>query len=142
MQRRLVVQRDVVERVAQDFRGPGPCRQRTLLHPELAHTQQEPRHTQGQPGDAQVVHKSRSAHRGLDQPTERRLPPQQQRDQSPSRHQHDFAADVVADLDGFLVRVAGLVDIVVTTRLEEKVASLAQRHRHAPGQDRRQGRID
>src|SRR5947209_12736812 len=53
--------------------------------------------------------------------------------------QHDFAAEVVADLDLFLVLVGGVVYRIVTLRFKEKMANLAAGHRHRPsdqGRDR------
>ena len=54
--------------------------------------------------------------------------------------QHDFAAEVVADLDLFLVLVGGVVYRIVTLRFKEEMANLAAGHRHRPsdqGRDRR-----
>jgi len=50
--------------------------------------------------------------------------------------QDDLPLEVVANLDLFLVLVGGVVDLVVTLRLEEKVAALAAHHRHQPGDQR------
>src|SRR5947209_498126 len=53
--------------------------------------------------------------------------------------QHDFAAEVVADLDLFLVLVGGVVYRIVTLRFKEEMANLAAGHRHRPsdqGRDR------
>ena len=60
----------------------------------------------------------------------------------PNGHQYDLAAQVVADLDLFLVIVGGLVHMVIGLRLEEEVARLAARHRHQPRQQRGSSRID
>src|SRR5271169_4011538 len=54
--------------------------------------------------------------------------------------QYDFAAEVVADLDLFLVLVGGVVYRIVTVRLKKEMANLAAGHRHRPshqGRDRR-----
>ena len=64
-----------------------------------------------------------------------------ERRQRPDRHQHDLAAQIVADLDLFLVLVAGLVDLVVVLWLEEKVTDLPRGHRHQPADQRRDGRV-
>ena len=56
--------------------------------------------------------------------------------------QHDFAMEVVPDLDFFLVFVGHVVGLVVVLRLEEKVAELPRRHRHQPGQQYRARRFD
>src|SRR5204863_2244758 len=53
--------------------------------------------------------------------------------------QQDFAAEVVADLDLFLVLVSGVVYRIVTLRFKEEMANLAAGHRHRPsdqGRDR------
>ncbi len=73
---------------------------------------------------------------------ERRLGPQHEGQRGPHAHQHDLAADVVAHLDGLLVRIAGLVDMVVAARLEKEVAGQTRCHRHTPGENGGQGRVD
>src|ERR1700750_1159029 len=54
--------------------------------------------------------------------------------------QHDFAAEVVADLDLLLVLVGGVVYRIVTLWCKEEMANLGAGHRHRPsdqGRDRR-----
>jgi len=56
--------------------------------------------------------------------------------------QDDLALEVVANLDLFLVLVGGLVDVVVTLGLEEKMPALAAHHRHQPGDQRGRGGVE
>ena len=60
------------------------------------------------------------------------VPPHDQRRKCPQAHQHQLAAQVVADLDIFLECVGGLVHGVVVVRLKEEVSCLARGHGHQP----------
>ena len=141
VQWRLVVQPDVVERVGQDLGHPDQPGGQTALEPQLQHAKQQAGDTQREPRDADVVDETRQRRGRFDRAEQRWLNPEHQRYQHPDAQQHHLAADVVADLDGLLVFVGGLVDVVVATRLEEEVPGLAAGHRHAPGQDRGQRRV-
>jgi len=55
--------------------------------------------------------------------------------------QDDLAAQVVADLDRFLVFVGRLVDLIVALGLEEEVARLAAHHGNQPADEGRLHRI-
>ncbi len=61
---------------------------------------------------------------GLEDAKQRRVDQQHQGRRCPNRHQDDLALQIVADLDLFLVLVAGVVDVVVAARFERKNARL------------------
>jgi len=130
-----------VERIGQDLHHPRQRTQPALEPQQLQHAEEQAADAEGKPGDAHVVHEATEVRGRADEPEERRLQPQQQRHAGPQAHQHHLAADVVADLHRFLVRVAHLVDVVEAARLEEEVAALPRHHRDAPADDGRQRRV-
>ena len=56
VERRLVVELDVVERVGEDLGHPGEAGRQIVLDPQLADTKQQPGDAQREPRDAHVMH--------------------------------------------------------------------------------------
>jgi len=71
-----------------------------------------------------------------------RIEVKHQRRGRPDRHQDHLAAQIIADLDLFLVFVGRLVDVVVPPGLEEEMAGLARGHRDQPADQRGYQRIE
>ncbi|EEF23299.1 conserved hypothetical protein [Ricinus communis] len=142
MQRGAVVQLDVVEGVGDDLGRPGHAGAQVAGHRQLQHAEGQAAHADPEPHQAQLVQVLDEAGRRREHAEQTRLQPQQHRRRGPQAHQHDLAAQVVADLDLLLVLMRGLVHLVVALGLEEEVTRLAAGHRHAPGQQRGPGGID
>ena len=141
-QRCATIKLGVMKRVGDDLGGPHQTGREALLLPELEHAKHQTAHTKGQPEQADVAHKTIGTGARLDQTEESAVEPQNQRRDGPDRHQDDLAAQVVADLDLFLVLMGDPIDVVVALGLEEEMPRLTTGHRYQPCRQTRHRRID
>ena len=136
--RRAAIEARVVERIGDDLGRPDKAGLHVADEEQVHRAEQQapdPQHQPHQAKAARIVHRPGGLRENAE---ERRVGQQRHRAQQPQPHQHDLAGEVVADLDLFLVRVGGAVDVIVVARLEEEVACLPAGHRHTPGQQRGQ----
>ncbi len=141
MQRRAVVELDVVERIGGDLGGPHQAGLEILQDEQLDRAEGDAAQAHHQPDLADMADEFGGADMGHEDPEQGRIEHQQERRGGPHRQQHELALDVVADLDLLLVVVGRLVDLVVAARLEEQVADLAGRHGGQPADQRGHRRI-
>jgi len=126
-----------VERVGDDLGRPHQARLHVIDEEQVHCAKHQSAQAHGEPDLTQVLHEVTEAGGGIrEQPQAGGVDPQDHGDGGPDGHQHNFALQVVADLDVFLVLVGGVVHLVVALRLEEEVTRLPARHGHEPGQQR------
>ena len=124
LERRLVVELDVVERVGEDLRRPDQPGLHVLQEEQLHGAEQQAAEADDEPDLRHVADVFAGIGMRLEDAEQRRIEIERQRRQRPDRQQDDLALEIVADLDLFLVFVAGVVHHVVVLRLEEEVADL------------------
>jgi len=122
-----------VERVGDDLGGPHQARLHVLDEKQVDGAEHEAAQSYRQPHLAQVLHEV-AVGRIREQPEQGRVNPQDYRDGCPDRHEDDFAPQVVANLDVFLVVMGGMVHLVVALWLKKEVPRLPARHGDQPGQ--------
>ena len=130
-----------MERIREDLGQPRQSGLRITYEAKLDGAEQQSAHADHQPHGSDIVQEGGRTGCGRQQPAQRRIGQHDQRSERPDGHQDDLAAQVVTDLDLFLVLVRGLVGLVIALGLEEEVARLARRHRNEPGHQRGRCRV-
>lgn len=140
--RGFVVQVNVVERVRQDFGHPDQTGLDIKQDEQMECSEQQRRDAEVQPGITHGMHEL--AHRLMlrNQAQQTRVEENHQGQQNPDAEQHDFASQVVAHLDFFLVLIRRLVDVVIAEWLKEEMTCLTRRHGDQPGNQRCPGRVN
>ena len=113
IERRLVVELDVVERVGDDLRHPHQARLHVLEEEQVHGAEDEAADADGDPHQGDMVHEGGDVGVRLEDAEQAGIEIEHQRRQGPDRHQHHLAPQVVAELDVFLVLVRRVVDRVV-----------------------------
>ncbi|WP_382327129.1 hypothetical protein ACFJGX_22740 [Hydrogenophaga sp. UC242_50] len=127
-----------MERVGEDLGHPHQAGLHVSDEEQVHGAEQQAAHAQREPQRAHLADERHAVRVRLEQAEHAGSGPHQQRRAGPQGHQHHLAAQVVTDLDLFLVFVRGLVHVVVALGLEEEMAGLAAGHGHEPGDQRRQ----
>src|SRR5215470_2266891 len=132
MERRLVIEADVVERICNDLQQPyHPCL-RILEEEQMHGSEDEPAKADNEPYPRRVIYEGPPSRRRREDAEQRGVEKQHHRRGAPDREQDALASEVVADLDRLLVLVRRLVNLVVSLGLEEEVADLAAQHGYQP----------
>jgi len=132
VKRRLGINHRVVERVGQDLRRPYQAGLNVLQEEQLHGTKQQRADADEEPDLAHMAHESCAAGVCREYSKKGWVQPQQQRHQRPDGVQDHLAAQVVADLDAFLMFMRRAVDLIVSLWLEEEVTGLAADHGDQP----------
>jgi len=121
-----------VEWVGDNFQGPNQTCFDVTNEKQVNGSKHQTTQAQPQPRFTHTAHKT--CHVGTRgwQAESGRAEPDQNWQCTPNAQQHDFATQVVANLDVFLVIVRGVVDVIVCFGLEEKMPDLTTGHGDQP----------
>src|SRR6516165_3453574 len=129
-----MVKLDVVEWVGEDFGRPHQARLYVLDDKQLQRSEQYAADAEREPDHGHLTDKAGLVDGRRKQAEIGRIKIKRQWRQCPDRQQNDFAPQIVADFDLFLVFVRGFVHHVVVLRLEEEMPG---RHCNEPTCKRR-----
>src|SRR6267143_6870341 len=142
VQRGLVVQSEIAERVSQDLGHPHQAGLDVADEEQVHGPEQQPADPDRQPDLGDLAHEISRRGPGRKHAEQGRIEEQHQRRKRPDRHQDDLSVQIIADLDFLLVVVGRMVDVIVALWLEEEVTRLPGRHRDQPADQRGSNRIN
>lgn len=124
MPRGFVVEIDVMEWIGQDFGHPNQAGLHVVQEEEVNRSEQQRCNSQKEPSVAHSVQEIRPGLLLWNHPPQTWVDINEQGQQHPNAEQNDFTSQVVAHLDGFLVFIGRLIDVVIPQGLKEEMPSL------------------
>ena len=137
IERRLVVELDIVEGVGDDLCHPDQASLHILQKEEVDRAENEPTDTNGYPHQRHMMDERGYVGVRFKNAEKAGVQIEHRGRQSPDCHQHHLAPQIVTELHVLLIFMGCLVDLVIVARLEEEMPDLATRHSNQPSQQHR-----